>query len=697
MSHGFLSIHNSSVLVRQLPASPEQRLEAFSHGTRVSVCALFGSMPVRVKHQATVFSGRAAIDKEWGLLVREITALLLAWPSEVSVSLVETSSRREIRLKSTANVNAPLRTSRLFTQAALADSEDANSWRPVSASARHIRIKGCISTTPVATRRSQAMSLGIRPILNQDNNVLYDAVNDVFQKSSFGVVEEDKVDAPGYAGYKAKPRKCLERWPMFYLQILLPSADLIAVDDVLEDSHQILVSILDLLRAVSYEFLKKQKLRPRTIVESTGVAERSATRTAAYADSSVRRSLLSTKPQRTRSSANGPLTNSASRFGSPFDDWNRVKVGWTAPRSKERDVSGSERHRPVDLPTDKHRLIGEGGKLLGIPFQDTQILERVANQNEAPRPIPGNGADKSLESSFKADDKSPDVSTKGRQRIRALETRTRPQPSEWLQGLLQSWENPVFEAAQAAIPSLYDDGPATGAAHACRDNGQVVFKTGSMSLAGRLSRSALGDAQVVAQVDCKFILVRLPLGSTSETNDGASSSGLVMIDQHAADERCRLEELLEGFFEKKAGTGRVQPVVETLEKPMVFEASGQEGELLQRYGEHFETWGITYKVQRGPRVGAACQVRVTGLPPSILERCRSEPRVLIDLLRKEVWALTDDNDISQPRGACHGTGKSWTSRFHGCPSGILELLYSRSCRSKHSILFGGGLARAALG
>ncbi|PHH91721.1 hypothetical protein CDD83_10499 [Cordyceps sp. RAO-2017] len=226
-SQSFLSLHDSKVLIRQLPAPVEQRLETFSHGTRVSVHALFGSMPVRVKHQAAIMSTRAGVDKEWGHLVKEIVALLLAWPSEVSVFLSETSAPRELRLKSPATTDAVTRTSRLFVQASLADHEDSASWVPVSASARHVRIKGCISSSPVATRRSQIISLGIRPMLNDyDSNILYEAVNDVFRNSSFGVADEGEVDRTDQAGPRTKPRRCLERWPMFYLQVTLPSADM---------------------------------------------------------------------------------------------------------------------------------------------------------------------------------------------------------------------------------------------------------------------------------------------------------------------------------------------------------------------------------------------------------------------------------------------------------------------------------------
>lgn len=639
LSQASLCVHDSRVLARQLPAPPEQRLETYSHGTRVSVHALFGSMPVRLKHQAAIFSTRSGVEREWGQLVRELVALLVAWPSSVSVSLGEKAHGRELRLKSAADIDLVLGTARLFAQASLADSGHADSWKSVSASARRVRIKGCMSATPVATRRSQMMSLGIQPILNsRDNNILYEAVNDVFRNSSFGVVEDD---APGPT---ARPRKALERWPMFYLHIMLSGADAMTVEEVVDSSHRVLTSILDLLKAVSYEFLKKQGLRPRAVARSTDPSPRRNS----TSKSSTGRSRLSLEPKPARQRS---LTGSETRPGRLFDDWDRVKVGWAAPMAKEQGKW------PTGPQAAVQRLIGEGGKLLRAPFPDAGTDEQAPHQ-----PVVCGDA---------SGDASADVAAAKRERKRtgALEHRMQPQPSDWLKSLVQSWKNPVFDAVENAIPSLH---------HAC-GRSAVEFEPGSISLAGRLSKAALGEAETIAQVDGKFVLVRLPLDKADED---ASGSGLVMIDQHAADERCRLEELLDGYFEDRPGTGGVQPVVEALDKPVVFEAPEREEELLRRYREHFAAWGVTYRVQRGSAAGAACRVKVVGLPPSILARCRSEPRVLIDLVRKELWALADDDAGPRPRGAAEDAATTWTSRFRGCPLGILALLCSRSCRSK---------------
>ncbi|RDA94670.1 hypothetical protein CP533_2473 [Ophiocordyceps camponoti-saundersi (nom. inval.)] len=586
LSQSTLAIHNSRVLKRQTPASAEQRLATFDHGTRVSVHALFGSMPVRVKRQASVFSARSAVDKEWARLVHEIVALLLSWPSEVSVSLTETAPRRDLRLKSSSGVDLAIRSSRLFGQASLADADEADSWIPISASSRHARVKGCISTNPVVSRRAQMMSLGVQPILNtHECNFLYEAVNQVFDDSSFGFVENAS----------AKPRKGLERWPMFYLQIMLPNANMSAFN-VSNESNRIVEDIVHLLKALSFEFLKKQCLRPRAI--------------------DVRgRSTRSVATERMRPVSQMPPRKLL------LDEWPHVKVG----------------HVSRNVPRTP-RLVGEGGKLLGMPFEDGP------QQIDGPRQTDAETRDE------------PQSEVGGRRRLRVLEstTVTKPQPSEWLQAVLKSWKNPVFETAEVAIPSV----------QACGD--VIRFDAKSVPLEGRLSRSALGSAEVIGQVDCKFILVRLRL---RDEGGGGEATGLVAIDQHAADERCRLEELFRSYFD---GTGD-DAVSEVLERSIQFEASSREGELLRQYREHFAGWGIVYTVDAHERV------RVTRLPPSIAERCSSEPRHLIDLMRKEAWALADG--VSAPRKKGKMGGLSWPSRLHGCPSGILELLYSRSCRS----------------
>lgn len=198
-----------------------------------------------------------------------------------------------------------------------------------------------------------------------------------------------------------------------------------------------------------------------------------------------------------------------------------------------------------------------------------------------------------------------------------------------------------------------------------------------MNLTGRISKEALSRASVISQVDRKFILVKLPLQSLKPVQGEKShSSALIMLDQHAADERCRLEDLMEGYFSKEAISGKLQANVELLERPLTFEVSSKEFELLQQYCDYFAHWGIQYH----PKPRSTTEIIVTALPPSILERCRQEPRLLIETLCKETWHIVDQGLPARPRSS---DAQSSITNFHGCPRGIFELLHSRACRSKY--------------
>ncbi|OAQ88852.1 MLH3 protein [Purpureocillium lilacinum] len=666
VSQASMSIHNSQVLTRHAPAPPEQRFETFDHGTRVSIRSLFGSMPVRVKHRASMFSERSAVDKEWSNLVREVVTLLLAWPTEVSVSLHERTTQRQVRLKSASTTDLVARVSRLFVQASLADSSDAPSWVPVSASSRNVRIKGCISTTPVATRRSQTMSLGIHPIQDShDSNVLYDAVNKVFGNSSFGVVEDEG------SGPSAKPRKGLERWPMFYIQIHLNGVE-IQVNELVDNSRNALSDIADLLQTISFEFLKKNRFRPLAIDR---LSDKTAFSTAKVPKRSSKPSSRSPAPSRARTSSPPPGGSAPdSRAESPFGDWHRGKVGWATSRLPGSKALPKERGRRQSPDHGPRRLVGQGGKIVRRPFDDPPADE----------PESVGSADGTVETTSIATT-SECVPGPGDQpkRLRVLESRPKPAPKPWLQDILDSWQNPVFETTPTTVPQISIDDP-TGVLHRrpsglhhCRDNEMDVnFEAGSVNLAGRLSRSAMADAEFIAQVDRKFILIKLPLEPMTQMAGERNSQALVMVDQHAADERCRLEELMAEYF-VSSGADAVKPMTQALEQHIVFETPSREGALIDRYRGHFRAWGIRLVVESA---AGASTVRVTGLPPSILERCRGEPRLIIDLIRKETWALEDNNAVPE-RSLSREAGKSWPSWFRGCPSGILELLYSRSCRS----------------
>lgn len=269
--------------------------------------------------------------------------------------------------------------------------------------------------------------------------------------------------------------------------------------------------------------------------------------------------------------------------------------------------------------------------------------------------------------------------------------------SIWIQDLMNNWDNPVFQPVEMPIPQVHLEGADAeaqkllhGHRHHCLQlNVDQAFNstTGTQSA---ISKEALKEAHIVSQIDNKFILIKVA------AND---SSLLVIIDQHAADERCRIESLMEELCAApsdddkatKAGT-RVRVQSCPLEKPLRFDLSKSEIQLLEDHRQRFADWGVVYRLYQlnrrsdQPKEG---QVAVTHMPPGIIERCKVEPRLVVDLLRTEVWkckengrlpaqipTITEENTASEP---------SWLSKIHNCPQGILDMLNSRACRS--SIMF----------
>lgn len=356
ISHNSLTIHNSTVLSRNLPAPLDQRIINFDYGTRVVVRDLFGAMPVRVKQRATMHE-RAASEKEWSNLVREVVALLLAWPSHVTISLRNSMTQKELRFRPPEEYEVVSRTSRLLSQASLADSSDLDSWVPISASSGHITIKGCICETPAATRRSQFISLGVHPIMNEyGSDVIYEEINRVFHKSSFGVVEGDDSQDQGHTKLEdfthkeLRNRKGVERWPMFYFKIVTTGDGNIDAVDNLEGQSRALTAVLDLLKATCYGFLKKHHFRPQKVHISSDESLFSTSRTVGRSKKSKRRSTLDTGP---RAGSVPRVTNeSKTRTDGPFDGWNRIKVGKaTASNMKTETKEPTKESAP---------LVGEG-------------------------------------------------------------------------------------------------------------------------------------------------------------------------------------------------------------------------------------------------------------------------------------------------------------------------------------------------
>lgn len=760
---------------------------------------LFGSMPVRVKHRA-LQAEKASFVRDWDRLLLDVVALLIAWPGTVSMVMRETSVRHAVTLK--ANTHSRQRVEngcQLLHQASLRDTPTSSEWVAIGASAPTLSVSGYVCRVPVATKRIQFLSLGIEPLSNElHSNILYEEINKVFADSSFGLIEDEcDTTAPtktsmaeGFFSKDLKAKKGVDRWPMFFLQITPTSTSQVylKVEDVLDDRQTNLSLIIDLLKAMFYEFLKKNHCQPKAVALSTksttrfprsrvrSITPTSGASTASSASSQQHKADVVQATSATSADVQdrGVLRRDTldSRPASPFAAWSKVKSGQIVQNFKDPGVSCSqtpslrasstddndrvmqspkitEKLKPTTAENSRRPLFDANGKLTRKPFEDVDIYSQTKsqdrsskepeNQERTRQPMDEAAQDAFMEcinpctqmtvsvnsrTGFSTTTKPLTLSRRAAgNRVPRLgsesgENDTPPSNAQpWVEELVNKWKNPVFELTEEPIPKLPDvteilaqDIKSAGHHGHCGQSHVSMgtrFETSSLALTGRVSKQTLSKAELIAQVDRKFICAKIPFihvkaDSKEHTDALAPSSGLLLIDQHAADERCRVEELMAGYFKPMAdSTGELcwQVDADVLPKPVHFELSRQEESILRRFQQYFSYWGIFYDVEptscsetkrRDPvKHHGKFRLAVTRLPPAIVERCRTEPRLLSELIRKEAWRLNDDGGcLQQPKARPVMTGKVegvvpvWVSLLHGCPPGILDLINSRSCRSE---------------
>ncbi|MCJ1379457.1 DNA mismatch repair protein [Xylographa soralifera] len=298
-----------------------------------------------------------------------------------------------------------------------------------------------------------------------------------------------------------------------------------------------------------------------------------------------------------------------------------------------------------------------------------------------------------------------------------------PPTGSWAEKFLKSWDNPIFRRTEEAIPRISEQltelsgGQDSLSGNDRFSHGSIerAFTDPSRSFTARVAKHDLRNAEIIAQVDNKFILIKVALGSSARIGEEKLSDGksmLVLVDQHAADERIRVEALLADLCVKATPTSTTlvstlgfHSGIETtkLPKPITFPIKTRELVLLEKNAAHFAKWGIIYNLNRSSLGNDRAEpnhestIVVLTLPAAIAERCRVDVKHLIELLRGEVWKREEAGiqaplqantlDTNKPDLQSSSSSKqaemqaSWPKRIHDCPQGILDMLNSRSCRS----------------
>lgn len=148
--------------------------------------------------------------------------------------------------------------------------------------------------------------------------------------------------------------------------------------------------------------------------------------------------------------------------------------------------------------------------------------------------------------------------------------------------------------------------------HCQHRHGLTTFSSQANALSRTQSQLAsfskvdLSRAVVLGQVDRKFVACVMPsrdpvvLGQGSSPLEGERAGVLVLIDQHAADERIRVERFMRDLckgFPADSQTNASGPDIRTLEPPAQIVLTRREADLLfsENFQAAFERWGISFR------------------------------------------------------------------------------------------------------
>jgi DNA mismatch repair protein MLH3 len=192
----------------------------------------------------------------------------------------------------------------------------------------------------------------------------------------------------------------------------------------------------------------------------------------------------------------------------------------------------------------------------------------------------------------------------------------------------------------------------------------------------------------LGQVDNKFICCVLAAESVSRTeSDQKTGRTLVLIDQHAADERVSVErvlpELTEGFINDEADVTELpepQPMLvlsreesQQLEHPTVLR-------IVRRWGLHLEM-----SPPAADDAATYCQVKVLSVPTALKARLgRKEAQEATRLVKLYLPVLHDGLGELEAliEAAESGVEVDWGMALRWMPKEMLELANSKACRSE---------------
>ncbi|GJJ69487.1 DNA mismatch repair protein MLH3 [Entomortierella parvispora] len=560
----------------------------FGHGSTATVRDLFYKYPVRQRYWSD--ASAAKVDAELEKVKRALETLALVTP-HVALTVIDMS--KDVKILSCRKADSFLQRITMILGQGLAS---ALTYVHSPADESHLyTFSGYISTVGHYTRLHQYIFLNNRPV--RYDNLLKFMIS-IFQQSSFS---KDSIRD----GETEDTRRLREKHPVFVLTLTCPTshynicADPSKVTVEFEDEEP----VFQIVRNTVIGFLERHHLLSRsaamTLRHQTGVKKQKS--------KSSSRSLIPPYlvPELVTNSSSSRVKSSRPSKTRPADQCLRDNDSDGVVQSAGIDVEddlefeldydwiASELHddfanSEVDYSLSQESGLDNGGT--GGP--QTHVTFEATKRGYQRASLPHGKPSESLMGLSDSYTEPQSISKRGRtSRI-------------WAKDVLRKWVNPVFSLPSrevSAIPTLSLDTslnerpgswPGSSSSSVAKRSSRFFTSAGDSSHFDaryiQLSKHSLQTSRVIAQVDLKFILCALsvelenPLAmshsepprvtgepSNNQTSESSTRTVLAVVDQHAADERVRVENLIRQMCVcSQMGSGTAY-VVDSQERPVV--------------------------------------------------------------------------------------------------------------------------------
>ncbi|EPS45461.1 hypothetical protein H072_589 [Dactylellina haptotyla CBS 200.50] len=476
-------------------------------------------------------------------------------------------------------------------------------WENVEATWRGITLRGMMALAPAADTERQFIFLNGTPIAKAGNSIIYSKINGLFAASSFGMLDDS--GAPG-DGKRLVVRKGVEKHPSFVVFVQTSGGNTVHAEDLeLDSGNTILLDVTKLLESTVDEFLRLGGWKRKVTPRKK-------------ADEDVDMMVDEGTPIR-ELPRRGDLSLDMV-MSSRVKTSNGLKARKLDDNVPQGDIRKSIREsqrgppiRPPDTQDVIHYFDESTNSYIPLDARTGNQI-RTANKPIAAKRL-------SLASVNRAE--------------------VSPAASAWAASIVSSFKNPVYKNPEAPIPTN------------STSTEDILFENNG-SLA-RISKASLKTARVISQVDDKYILLALQ-----------SPELLVIVDQHAADERVRVERLWREYDRHP----------KPLKKPVSFTVASDEYNVLLLHLAEMQGWGFKFEITNLGGLSGGAKVDILGVPELVADRCVSEPTLVVGLVRNWIAELKE-----QAKGRIFPGGDDWIKRMVGATKWLAEVVSSRACRS----------------